>query len=145
MAFKFKLEALLKKRKFEERLAKQYLGECQKFKNTLINKQKLQEEKLGKAIQNALQNIDLRFMDLQRHFIESCRNEIESCIYKLKEHESVMNDARQKLAAAKINLKTIEILKDKRWNEYKKEILKKENDMLEEIIIQRNGKNFNGF
>lgn len=141
--FKFELEALLKLRTIEEEKAIQELGVIQNKINIAKNKVKELEiqyqQEMEKYTKYAnMGSYSLFYQSFERFLnrIEDLKKQTEIFIESLQPE---LEEKRKKLVEAQKNKKILEKLKEKRWNEYKKELMNFEKKELFEL----NQKNIN--
>jgi flagellar FliJ protein len=68
------------------------------------------------------------------------KREIASQIEVVARAEAEAEEAREKYVAASKDAKSIEMLKDKRLEEYKEDALKEQGAQLDELTVQRHGR-----
>lgn len=137
--FKFKLEGLLKVRRFAEEKCRTELGYIQ-----------VMVENKRSEIQNEIDNLSMIFdsqetmlkqgihgkeIEFFPLYIEGKRKGIEYLKSELAALEEAVEDKRHELVEKKAELKVIEKLKEKEFLSYKKEINKKMNKKLEEEVM----------
>ena len=139
--FKFKLEALLKLREFAEKQKKLELGKVlreiadvkdyiEKLKQDIQESYEAQEQFLANPAAGQM----IQFFPF---FIKSKNDEIKNQQTLLKALENKFEDKSRELALARGEAKVIEKLKEKHHDKYKKQILKNENQQLEEIVMAK--------
>lgn len=142
--FKFKLDGLLKIRKFKEETHKIELGKVIKEINRLkdeitqLNKDievgyQSQENVLKESTDGKLAQFYPYFFQSKWEHIKARENEIYSLERKL---ERMMREMEQIMA----DVKVIENLKDKKIEDYKKELNKKELEKIDEQMIIKGNK-----
>ena len=137
--FKFKLEGLLKLRKFNEEKIKVELGELISEEQKIIDRiaEIGDELSLGYEMQNEA------FLDSSKgkdtyfypYFFEGKRKDRERCETMLYSVRKKIEQKRTELAEAMGNVKIMESLKENKFDEYKKEKNKKEFNDIEENTI----------
>jgi len=70
-------------------------------------------------------------------YIQRQRQKITGYTHHLKEQENQMAVAREALRLAKVQHRSIELLKEKHWKRYLKEIHKQEEEVLSEIALNQ--------
>ena len=136
--YKFKLEALLKMRKFKEKKIKQEIGEIVasiEFNKNKIKKIRSDIDK-GYESQEGITGaiVDGRMLRFYPSFFEASYKaieDIESTIYAL---EKKYNHKLQELKIAMGEVKVVENMKDKDFEKFKKQIQKKEQEDIEELL-----------
>ena len=139
--FKFKLAGLLKLREFKENKLKVELGHI----NREIEETKLLIKKLNNDLDEGYdahekilyKNAGGSLIRFFPEFFQAKREDIknkENFIFALQRK---MELKREELAQARGEVKVIENLKDKKKQEYNKEMLKKEELMIEDLLMMR--------
>lgn len=140
--FKFKLEALLKLREFNEKRLKieigEILSEIQTTKDRIASIKQdisLSYETQEEMMKNPSSGQVLQFFP---YYIEGRKEEIrsrENYLYSLqRKYEFTLGE----LAKARGEVKVIENLKEKKKTEHKKEVGKKLQENIEEAVMVRN-------
>jgi flagellar FliJ protein len=142
--FKFKLEGLLKLRKFKEDNQKIILGKIIKEINRLNDEITQLKQDIGvgyKSQEDVLkEKTDGKLLQFYPFYIQGKWEHIkdrESKISKLNSELSLRMKEMEKIMA---DVKVIESLKDKKEEEYKKDKIKKEFEKIDEILIQKGNK-----
>ena len=138
MAFKFKLAAVLKKYEHEERQVKERLAGHQQTKFELEERNRLMEEEIQRALHSNRAPNPV-YDELRKNFISNSRNQILFVNQKIEQVNRFIEDAQKDLQRARINTRSMEILKDKHYEAYKKELAKKEQATFDEIATMRGG------
>ena len=138
MAFKFKLAAVLKKYEHEEKQAKERLAGHQQTKFELEERNRIIEEQIQKTL-HTKRELNPIYDELRKNFISNSRAQILFIIEKIKQVDRFIEDAQKELQRARINTKSMEILKEKHHEAYKKELAKKEQQTFDEIATMRGG------
>ena len=139
--FKFNLDPLLEMRDWEEQKARQGLAEANARVNDAcqrIDSCKSELESTYASWQTAGQ---VKFTAVERLAMQSQITEVESRILQaetsLQEAEQGRVKAMEALKVASRNKKVVENLKEKRLQEYRAELLKKESMEIEDIFNAR--------
>lgn len=134
--FEFRFERLLDIRKYQEREEQykfaQVLGKFMATKNiidTSFGKKK--DYLLGSK--NAVKNLNISYLVNRDKAIMGLSNRIKVHNNKLKEQKFLLEKEREVLLDKTKKRKTLEILKEKQFEKYKKEVEKAENYELDEI------------
>ncbi len=124
--FKFNLETVLKIRKLsvdkEIKNLSIIAGSMNKIQNEILLNQKnihLTSSKYSVT--------DLKNLKLYENYFKGLTLQNESLQSKLKEQESVLSEAREKLIVVEKEMKVIEIIKERKLNEYHNRLVKLEN------------------
>lgn len=137
--YKFSMEPLLKHRKYIEDLQKQELGE---FKRMLVDekkklkvyqkaKDKLLKELYVKQQEGITASENLLYFD----FIDQLSIDLDTQKERLLDIENKIYQKHYDLINAMKNRKTLDRLKENEMNEYRHEILGKEQELLNEVGI----------
>jgi flagellar FliJ protein len=135
--FRFSLEALLKLRTLEEERAMQELGKVIEKMNQAKQKVKELEDQYNAEVKkfseySRMANYTLFYQSFERFLnrIENLKKQTEVYVQSLQPE---LEEKRQKLIEARKNKKILEILKEKRWEEYKNKLKKQETKELFEL------------
>lgn len=137
--YKFSMEPLLKHRKYIEDLQKQELGD---FKRMLVDekkklkvyqkaKDKLLKELYVKQQEGITASENLLYFD----FIDQLSIDLDKQKERLLDIENKIYQKHSDLINAMKNRKTLDSLKENEMNEYRHEILGKEQELLNEVGI----------
>ncbi len=120
--FLFKLQPLLKYRKYLEHLAKQETAKAYKdvkdCERAIENFKKIYSEKadeLDKQSSVGISALDFRY---SRDYLDSIENDIKAEISRLVQFKTILLDRQKKLTEKSIDKKVIERLKQKQENDY---------------------------
>lgn len=137
--FKFKLEGLLKVRKFNEERIKTELGHLQVMlenkKKEIANEEKILGDSFGAQdalLRGGVNGNEIRFFPM---YIEGKRQKIEQLKEELAGISEAVEEKREEWVKARGDVKVIDRLKEKELLAYKKEMNKKENKKLEENVL----------
>ena len=119
--FKFSLEKVLSLREFEENQAQIELAKAISVVTELNNKLKF------------IANERVKNNDARSNYIEGLDYQKEILLEELAQAELILEEKRQIMIEAMKKRKALEKLKEKQLQEYKKEILKEEEKVLDEI------------
>jgi flagellar FliJ protein len=135
--FRFSLEALLKLRTLEEERAMQELGKVIEKMNQAKQKVKELEDQYNAEVKkfseySRMATYTLFYQSFERFLnrIENLKKQTEVYVQSLQPE---LEEKRQKLIEARKNKKILEILKEKRWEEYKNKLKKQETKELFEL------------
>lgn len=142
--FKFKLEGLLKLRKFKEEEIKVELGKLISEEQKILDRinEIDNEVRLGYQMQNEAFDEQSKGRDayFYPYYFQGKRKDRERCETMLYSLRKKINSKREELSEAMGNVKIMESLKDKKVQEYKKEKNKKELADQEENMIMNYAK-----
>lgn len=135
--FKFSLDSVL--------LVKEKALEDENIKLSIIKKTlENQKECLQKTIENLFKYQDMPTINFnpmiignQIAYINRLKEQIETQKNIIKETEKKVENQQKKVQQAYIEVKSLEKLEEKKKKEYKKEISKKENKILDDIVNSR--------
>lgn len=137
--FKFKLEGLLKVRRFAEEKCRTELGHIQVMlenkKKEIINENvylSLSFDTQDNMLKQGIHGREIEFFPM---YIEGKRKKIEQLKAEQAALEEAIEDKRLELIQKRADLKVIEKLKEKEIHNFKKEYNKKMNKRLEEEVI----------
>ena len=132
--FKFGLDKLLEIRKEKEEESKRLFTESQREKKKI-------EEKLEELNQNyhkykvITPNEDIVYQKLKRYYIQGVQNGIKSNEKDLSLKNQEVNRRRQELTVKQMERKTVQTLKDKKYEAYVKEQDRVEQINLDELAL----------
>ncbi|MCO4792445.1 MAG: flagellar export protein FliJ [Bacteriovoracaceae bacterium] len=141
--YKFKLQGLMKLREFKEKRVKLELGEIvseiQKNKEEIYTLGQQIEEAYTSYNESSKTGVDGKFLQFYPYYIQGKREDIknkENLIYSL---ERRMEEKRIELSQARGDVKVVEKLKDKDFQEWKKHTTKKNQEDIDDLMsIRRN-------
>ena len=133
-AFQFRLEKVLKVRRFYEEQAKIELGRCigesEKIKNVLRH---IAEEQVSTRKSMSFQNFDLQNFVASENYLKNLDAKKEAFLTKLAEAELEVEKARKVYIAASQKRKTLSRLKEKEIEAWKKETQQEEAAVLDDL------------
>jgi flagellar export protein FliJ len=139
--FSFRLERILKYRKFLEKRAMIHLAELRHAYSRIESKiSRLTDERLEVAEKcrgEGLKGVDVPLYDNYRSYIEKLRQDLERAATELKDKEAVIHSQEALLRSELIKRKALEIHKESRFRAHKEQTEKEEQKLLDEIIISR--------
>lgn len=131
--FKFSLEKVLSLREFEENQAQIELAKAISVVTELNNKLKFIANERVKNNDARSNSTDLSYLMSIENYIEGLDYQKEILLEELAQSELILEEKRQIMIEAMKKSKALEKLKEKQLQEYKKEILKEEEKVLDEI------------
>ncbi len=131
--FKFSLEKVLSLREFEENQAQIELAKAISVVTELNNKLKFIAKERVKNNDARSNSTDLSYLMSIENYIEGLDYQKEILLEELAQAELILEEKRQIMIEAMKKRKALEKLKEKQLQEYKKEILKEEEKVLDEI------------
>lgn len=131
--FKFSLEKVLSLREFEENQAQIELAKAISVVTELNNKLKFIATERVKNNDARSNSTDLSYLMSIENYIEGLDYQKEILLEELAQAELILEEKRQIMIEAMKKRKALEKLKEKQLQEYKKEILKEEEKVLDEI------------
>ena len=140
--FKFRLQSVLnlKEKKLEdERMAlAQILGVLEDQKDTLLSLND-KKEQIEKSFDNANKEaaLDIQNIVNARNYLEKISNEIKTQFEIIKKTQIELDEQTQKVNEAYKELKVLEKLKEKQYEEFLKEFRQNETKELDDIVISR--------
>ncbi len=132
--FKFRLDKLLEIRKDKEEESKRLFNKEQRKKLSM-------EEKLNDLNHNYEKykgispNEDVVFQKLKRYYVLGLQEGIKQTEKELIKQNMIVEKRRAELKQKQIERKTVEILKDKKYDEYIKEENRVEQNTIDEIAL----------
>ena len=136
--YKFKLEALLKMRVFKEKKIKQEIGEIVSEIENCKKKIAKMNSDIGKGYesQEGIVNSTVpgRMLQFYPSFFEAKYKEIENAKKLISSLEDIYEDKLQELKMAMGEVKVVENMKEKDKTSFKKHIMKKEQEDIEELL-----------
>lgn len=140
--FKFRLQSVLnlKEKKLEdERMAlAQILRVLEDQKDTLLSLNN-KKEQIEKSFDNANKEaaLDIQNIVNTRNYLEKISNEIKTQFEIIKKTQIEFDEQTQKVNEAYKELKVLEKLKEKQYEEFLKEFRQNETKELDDIVISR--------
>lgn len=140
--FKFRLQSVLnlKEKKLEdERMAlAQILRVLEDQKDTLLSLNN-KKEQIEKSFDNANKEaaLDIQNIVNARNYLEKISNEIKTQFEIIKKTQIEFDEQTQKVNEAYKELKVLEKLKEKQYEEFLKEFRQNETKELDDIVISR--------
>ena len=138
--YKYTLEPVLNHRKIMEENLQKELGACKNMlaeeKRRLGRFVKSRHTLLRELKQKQEQGITGSEVILYLSFIEELTKDMEQQREKVAEIGNRVDRKREELVEVMKKRKTLERLKEKAWHAYQKEILKSEQDMMNELAIR---------
>ncbi len=140
--FKFRLQSVLnlKEKKLEdERMAlAQILRVLEDQKDTLLSLND-KKEQIEKSFDNANKEVALDIQNIvnTRNYLEKISNEIKTQFEIIKKTQIEFDEQTQKVNEAYKELKVLEKLKEKQYEEFLKEFRQNETKELDDIVISR--------
>lgn len=140
--FKFRLQSVLnlkEKRLEDERIAlAQILRVLEDQKDTLLSLND-KKEQIEKSFDNANKEaaLDIQNIVNARNYLEKISNEIKTQFEIIKKTQIEFDEQTQKVNEAYKELKVLEKLKEKQYEEFLKEFRQNETKELDDIVISR--------
>jgi flagellar FliJ protein len=135
--FKFSLEKVLSLREFEEKQAQIELGKAQSVVNDLNNQLKyIASEKL-KTNEARSNSSDLSFLISIEKYMNGLEYKKELLLEELAKAQLVLEEKRAIVVEAIKKRKSLEKLKEKQFDEYKKQYNLEEEKILDEISTSK--------
>ena len=135
--FKFSLEKVLSLREFEEKQAQIELGKAQTIVNDLNNQLKyIASEKL-KTNEARSNSSDLSFLISIEKYMNGLEYKKELLLEELAKAQLVLEEKRAIVVEAIKKRKSLEKLKEKQFDEYKKQYNLEEEKILDEISTSK--------
>ena len=144
MAYKFKLEALLKVREFREHNLKIELGRIvqERESNNARIEQINRDIDEGYRSQDELVNGEITGNEIQffPYYLQGKKDDLERTMKKLGEVEVSLQKKLQELAVARGESKLLENMRTNDFDRFKKDLEKKQHNQIEELFIMRAGR-----
>jgi len=141
--FCFRLESILKYRKYIERRAKIDLFNA---KNEVLRKKKeierLSDERVKIARernQEGFRGINVARYQIYRSFLQKLDDDLESAHISLKKREATIEEKKAAVKKESIRKKTLETLKDLQFNKHMKQLEREEQKVMDELAIMGRG------
>lgn len=131
--FKFSLEKVLSLREFEEKQAQIELGKAQSVVNDLNEQLKFIASERLKSNESRSKSSDLTFLMSIENYINGLDYKKEKLIEELVQAQIILEEKRAIVVEAIKKRKSLEKLKEKQFESYKKEYNKEEEKILDEI------------
>ena len=131
--FKFSLEKVLSLREFEEKQAQIELGKAQSVVNDINEQLKFIASERVKSNESRSKSSDLTFLMSIENYINGLDYKKEKLIEELVQAQIILEEKRAIVVEAIKKRKSLEKLKEKQFESYKKEYNKEEEKILDEI------------
>ena len=131
--FKFSLEKVLSLREFEEKQAQIELGKAQSVVNDINEQLKFIASERVKSNESRSKSSDLTFLMSIENYINGLDYKKELLIQELAKAQIILEEKRAIVIEAIKKRKSLEKLKEKQFESYKKEYNKEEEKILDEI------------
>lgn len=135
--FKFSLEKVLSLREFEEKQAQIELGKAQSVVNDLNEQLKFIASERLKSNESRSKSSDLTFLMSIENYINGLDYKKEKLIEELAQAQIILEEKRAIVVEAIKKRKSLEKLKEKQFESYKKEYNKEEEKILDEISTSK--------
>jgi len=143
MAKKFKLQSVLNYRRTLEDQARQQLSESQRYKQQLLDEFQQHQRHLGQLDaelkERQQEGLTVAEIDLFEAQIQHRRRQMVSLQQQLEVLERRILQEREELLQAAREKQVMEKLKDKQEEEYRRELARKERNVLDEISLRNKG------
>lgn len=131
--FEFSLEKVLSIREFEEKEAQIELGKAISVVNDLNNKLKYIAAERINSNESRSNSSDLNFLMSVENYINGLDFQKEQLLEQLAQAELVVEEKRKIMIEAMQKRKALDKLKENQYKVYKKELLREEEKILDEI------------
>ena len=135
--FKFSLEKVLSLREFEQNQAQIELGKAQSVVNDLNNKIKFIALEIVKSNESRANSTDLNFLLSIENYVNGLNYKKEILLEELAKAQLVLEEKRAIVVEAIKKRKSLEKLKEKQFEEYKKQYNLEEEKILDEISTSK--------
>ena len=135
--FKFSLEKVLSLREFEEKQAQIELGKAQSVVNDLNEQLKFIASERLKSNESRSKSSDLTFLMSIENYINGLDYKKEKLIEELAQAQIILEEKRAIVVEAIKKRKSLEKLKEKQFEEYKKQYNLEEEKILDEISTSK--------
>ena len=132
--FKFSLEKVLSLREFEQNQAQIELGKAQSVVNDLNNQLKYIASEIVRSNESRSTSSELNFLLSIENYVNGLNYKKEILLEELAKAQLVLEEKRAIVVEAIKKRKSLEKLKEKQLSEYKKEVLKEEENALDDIV-----------
>ena len=135
--FKFSLEKVLSLREFEQNQAQIELGKAQSVVNDLNNQLKYIASEIVRSNESRANSTDLNFLLSIENYINGLNYKKEILLEELAKAQLVLEEKRAIVVEAIKKRKSLEKLKEKQLEEYKKQYNLDEEKILDEISTSK--------
>ena len=135
--FKFSLEKVLSLREFEQNQAQIELGKAQSVVNDLNNQLKYIASEIVRSNESRANSTDLNFLLSIENYINGLNYKKEILLEELAKAQLVLEEKRAIVVEAIKKRKSLEKLKEKQFEEYKKQYNLEEEKILDEISTSK--------
>jgi flagellar FliJ protein len=133
--FQFKFESILKLREHKVNLAKEDLAKVIKEKQIRFDNLKINNTEVDELLNSSTR--DILFLQARNNRIEHIKLLNQKLNKEINNIEEIENVRREKLAKLLKEEKIMEKLKENDFEDFKKEVNKKDSDFIDEIANQR--------
>lgn len=135
--FKFSLEKVLSLREFEQNQAQIELGKAQSVVNDINEQLKFIASEIVKSNESRANSADLNFLLSVENYVNGLNYKKELLLEELAKAQLVLEEKRAIVVEAIKKRKSLEKLKEKQFEEYKKQYNLEEEKILDEISTSK--------
>ena len=135
--FKFSLEKVLSLREFEQNQAQIELGKAQSVVNDINEQLKFIASEIVKSNESRANSADLNFLLSVENYVNGLNYKKEMLLEELTKAQLVLEEKRAIVVEAIKKRKSLEKLKEKQFEEYKKQYNLEEEKILDEISTSK--------
>ena len=135
--FKFSLEKVLSLREFEQNQAQIELGKAQSVVNEINEQLKFIASEIVKSNESRANSADLNFLLSVENYVNGLNYKKEILLEELAKAQLVLEEKRAIVVEAIKKRKSLEKLKEKQFEEYKKQYNLEEEKILDEISTSK--------
>ena len=135
--FKFSLEKVLSLREFEQNQAQIELGKAQSVVNEINEQLKFIASEIVKSNESRANSADLNFLLSVENYVNGLNYKKELLLEELAKAQLVLEEKRAIVVEAIKKRKSLEKLKEKQFEEYKKQYNLEEEKILDEISTSK--------
>ncbi|WP_276206987.1 flagellar export protein FliJ [Natranaerobius trueperi] len=138
--FHFSLDRVLRVKEINEDKKKDEFQRAQKYKDQIekqLNELKQSKESIIKELNDTQKNpVQIQYLKTYHNYLSSLDEQITNQSYKLQIAEKELKHVRQEWIDAKQEKRVLEKLKERHYQEFRKESLKQEQKVLDEMTVQ---------
>ena len=135
--FKFSLEKVLSLREFEQNQAQIELGKAQSVVNEINEQLKFIASEIVKSNESRANSTELNFLLSVENYLNGLKYKKELLLEELAKAQLVLEEKRAIVVEAIKKRKSLEKLKEKQFEEYKKQYNLEEEKILDEISTSK--------
>ena len=139
--YRFKLEALLNHRRYQEEVSQKELAKAQRVlsdeREKLDRKKNEKQESLEKLQQKKKENPTVSDIMLHMNYLTQLSRDIEDQALRVHNSTKLVDQKRQELISIMQKRKTLKKIKYKDWQTYQQKLIQDERKLMDEVASTR--------